>query len=59
VLLVHGKGRDEKDNFVLLTEKTYQPIAEYLATRGKVTAQSLYLPLPLITAKERDYLPGV
>jgi integrase/recombinase XerC/integrase/recombinase XerD len=36
VLLVQGKGRDEKDNFVLLTEKTYQPIAEYLATRGKV-----------------------
>lgn len=36
VLLVHGKGRDEKDNFVLLTDKTYQPIAEYLATRGKV-----------------------
>jgi integrase/recombinase XerC/integrase/recombinase XerD len=33
VLLVHGKGRDEKDNFVLLTDKTYQPIAEYLATR--------------------------
>lgn len=36
VLLVHGKGRDERDNFVLLTEKAYQPIAEYLATRGKV-----------------------
>ena len=28
VLLVHGKGRDEKDNFVLLTEKAYQPIAD-------------------------------
>jgi len=37
VLLVHGKGRDEKDNFVLLTDKTYQPIAEYLAKRGKVS----------------------
>lgn len=36
VLLVHGKGRDERDNFVVLTEKTYQPIAEYLATRGKI-----------------------
>lgn len=33
VLLVHGKGRDEKDNFVVLTDKAYQPIAEYLATR--------------------------
>lgn len=36
VLLVHGKGRDEKDNFVLLTDKAYKPIADYLATRGKV-----------------------
>jgi len=35
VLLIQGKGRDEKDNFVLLTDKTYQPIADYLATRGK------------------------
>jgi integrase/recombinase XerC/integrase/recombinase XerD len=36
VLLVQGKGRDERDNFVLLTDKTYQPIADYLASRGKV-----------------------
>ncbi len=36
VLLVQGKGRDEKDNFVLLTDKTYKPIAEYLATRGNI-----------------------
>ena len=35
VLLIQGKGRDEKDNFVLLTDKSYQPIADYLATRGK------------------------
>jgi integrase/recombinase XerD len=33
VLLVQGKGRDERDNFVVLTDKTYQPIAEYLASR--------------------------
>ena len=33
VLMVQGKGRDEKDNFVLLTDKAYQPIATYLATR--------------------------
>ena len=38
VLLVHGKGRDERDNFVLLTDKAYQPIADYLATRGKVNS---------------------
>ena len=35
VLLVHGKGRDEKDNFVVLTDKAYQPIADYLRTRSK------------------------
>jgi integrase/recombinase XerD len=35
VLLVQGKGRDERDNFVILTDKAYQPIADYLATRGK------------------------
>ncbi len=34
VLLVQGKGRTERDNFVLLTDKAYQPIADYLATRG-------------------------
>ena len=38
VLLVQGKGRDEKDNFVVLTDKTYQPIAEYLATRGNISS---------------------
>jgi integrase/recombinase XerD len=37
VLLIQGKGRDEKDNFVLLTDKAYQPIAEYLATRGNIS----------------------
>jgi len=38
VLKVHGKGRSEKDNFVVLTEKTYQPVAEYLATRRITSA---------------------
>lgn len=38
VLVIQGKGRDEKDNFVILTDKAYQPIAEYLATRGKVNS---------------------
>jgi len=38
VLLVQGKGRDEKDNFVILTDKAYQPIAHYLATRGYIEA---------------------
>ncbi|WP_370425260.1 tyrosine-type recombinase/integrase [Tenacibaculum dicentrarchi] len=36
VLLVHGKGRDEKDNFVILTDKTYKPIETYLNTRSNL-----------------------
>jgi integrase/recombinase XerC/integrase/recombinase XerD len=36
VLLVHGKGRDEKDQFIVLTDKAYKPIEEYLATRGNI-----------------------
>ena len=36
VLLVHGKGRDEKDNFVILTEKAYKPIKEYLKSRRNI-----------------------
>ena len=49
VLLVHGKGRDEKDNFVLLTDKAYQPIAEYLATRGKLNSSE-----PLFTSTSNN-----
>jgi integrase/recombinase XerC/integrase/recombinase XerD len=49
VLLVHGKGRDERDNFVILTEKTYQPIAEYLTTRGKVNSSE-----PLFTSTSNN-----
>ena len=36
VLLVQGKGRDEKDNFVILTDAAYTPIREYLNTRTGV-----------------------
>lgn len=44
VLLVHGKGRDEKDSYVLLTDKAYKPIAEYLATRpGASGAEPLFI----------------
>ena len=38
VLYVHGKGRDEKDNFVILTDKAYEPIARYLETRDRAKA---------------------
>lgn len=33
VLLVHAKGRDEKDQFVILTDKAYKPIEAYLSSR--------------------------
>ena len=39
ILLIHGKGRDSKDEIVLLTENTLGPIREYLASRGKVREQ--------------------
>lgn len=34
VLMVQGKGEVEKNNFVILTEKAYEPIREYLETRA-------------------------
>ena len=36
VLRIWGKGRIEKDDFVVLTDKSYQPIKEYLASRKAV-----------------------
>ena len=36
VLWIQGKGRDSKDEFVLLTDETLKPINEYLRARGKV-----------------------
>lgn len=49
VLLVHGKGREEKDQLVVLTDKTYKPIADYLATRGKVAPNE-----PLFTSTSNN-----
>lgn len=49
VLLVQGKGRTERDNFVLLTDKAYQPIADYLATRGNVNGSE-----PLFTSTSNN-----
>ncbi len=34
VLWIQGKGRDTKDDFVLLTEEAIKPIKQYLQTRG-------------------------
>ncbi len=36
VLLIWGKGHTEKDSFVVLTDKTYLPIREYLNSRKGV-----------------------
>ncbi len=36
VLYVHGKGRDEADEFVLITAKAYKPLRAYLDTRPHV-----------------------
>jgi integrase/recombinase XerD len=49
VLLIQGKGRDEKDNFVVLTDKAYQPIAQYLATRGNINGSE-----PLFTSTSNN-----
>lgn len=34
VLMVWGKGKDTKEDFVVLTDKAWQPIKAYLETRG-------------------------
>jgi len=36
VLWIQGKGRDNKDDFVLLTEEALKPIRQYLQARGKI-----------------------
>ena len=37
ILKIWGKGRDERDAFVVLTDKAYAPIKTYLDTRGSTT----------------------
>ena len=36
VLFIQGKGRDSKDDFVVLTESTIEPIRIYMNERGKL-----------------------
>ncbi len=43
VLLIQGKGRDEKDNFVILTDKAYQPIERYLSARRATGSEPLFI----------------
>jgi len=40
LLFVQGKGRDSKDEFVLLTEKALRPIMGYLEARGKASPEA-------------------
>jgi integrase/recombinase XerD len=49
VLLIQGKGRDEKDNFVLLTDKAYTPLKAYLDTRINLKDEE-----PLFTSTSRN-----
>ena len=45
LLYIQGKGRDDKDAFVLLTGETLAPIQDYLRERGKIKPQD-----PLFTS---------
>lgn len=49
VLKVWGKGHIEKDDFVVLSDKAYQPIKEYLATRKGAKANE-----PLFTSNSKQ-----
>jgi len=37
VLWIQGKGRDDKDDFVLLVDETLRPLRKYLASRGPLS----------------------
>jgi len=49
ILLVQGKGRDSKDNFVILTRKSLDPILAYLRTRGRAKSSE-----PLFTSSSNN-----
>ena len=53
ILRVWGKGRDEKDAFVVLTDKAYAPIRAYLDTRGTTTLKE-----PLFISTSNRNLKG-
>ena len=40
LLMLHRKGRDEKDKFIVLTDEVYQPIKDYLESRGEETPET-------------------
>ncbi len=53
VLKIQGKGRDEKDDFVILTAKAHEPIAAYLKFRVQTDAPNLLSPQAKTTASLR------
>lgn len=53
VLMVQGKGRDEKDNFVILTDGAYNPIRDYLNTREGLTQDA-----PLFASESHNNAGG-
>ena len=53
ILYIQGKGRDEKDSFVILTEKAYSPIEAYLKTRGALKSKE-----PLFTSASNNNMGG-
>jgi integrase/recombinase XerD len=40
LLMLHRKGRDEKDKFIVLTDKVYQPIKDYLESRVEAAPET-------------------
>lgn len=53
ILKVWGKGRDDKDTFVVLTDKAYAPIRAYLDTRKSATLKE-----PLFVSTSNRNLQG-
>lgn len=43
VLMVQGKGEVEKTSFVILTDKAYEPIRDYLSTRSSKGSEPLFI----------------
>lgn len=49
VLLIKGKGRHDKDNFVILTDNAYKPLEDYLKERPQAQPQE-----PLFTSTSNN-----
>ena len=54
VLWIQGKGREDKDDFVLLTEETLSPIHDYLNARYEGNAPESHDPL-FASLSDRNY----